>query len=88
VLTNERDPEIAACEALIELLSPLDSMTRARVLDWAKERFLPHGSDPQKRAQFYLDTLVKQLDEVYEHKRSTKEPTDADKRLWASATGA
>lgn len=77
------DPEIQACVALIEALGPLDGKARERVLGWAADRFLAAGRSPHESAMAYLDLMAKALDAIAQHKRANKQPSEADKKLYA-----
>jgi hypothetical protein len=86
----ELDPEVAACSAVLQALTPLDPLARQRVLDWATARLIPGGADPMALVTATVAMVQSFADDLLEHKKQNPNPSEADKKLYGSvpAVGA
>jgi hypothetical protein len=78
------DPEIAACSALLEALTPLDVQARIRVLEWVKSRLIPGGKDPMALVTSTIKLFGETANAVIEHKKDNPAPSDRDKKLYST----
>lgn len=73
--------EIEAFRVVAEAMDTLDPAARKRLMDWQRDRY---RKDPWQFSAELVQHLVEVAQAAQAHKAATKQPSEADKALWAT----